>query len=87
MNNKIEAALGENQYGFRKGLGTRDAIGSLRFLAERMIELGRPLYVCYIDYEKAFDRVPWQKLFSLLKQLKIEDKIISLIESRGSCFD
>jgi hypothetical protein len=31
---KIEDILGEDQFGFRKGKGTRDAIGMLRLISE-----------------------------------------------------
>ena len=32
---KIEDVLGEDQFGFRRGKGTRDAIGMMRIIAER----------------------------------------------------
>jgi hypothetical protein len=32
---KIEDALGEDQFGFRRGKGTRDTIGMLRITSER----------------------------------------------------
>jgi hypothetical protein len=31
---KIEDVLGEDQFGFRKGKGTRDAVGMLRIISE-----------------------------------------------------
>jgi hypothetical protein len=31
---KTEDALGEDQFGFRRGIGTRDAIGLLRIISE-----------------------------------------------------
>jgi len=31
---KIEDVLGEDQFGFRRGKGTRDAIGMLRTISE-----------------------------------------------------
>ena len=42
---------------FRKGRGTRDAIGALRVLMERSLEHNQEIYICFVDYEKAFDRV------------------------------
>jgi len=48
--------LTNEQFGFRKGIGTRDAIGVLRTLGERSLQHNKDLYVCFIDYEKAFDR-------------------------------
>ena len=54
---KIEEMLGEDQFGFRRGKGTRDAIGMMRIIAERTLEIDEELRVCFIDWEKAFDRV------------------------------
>src|SRR6218665_3571266 len=62
---KAEANEGDDQFGFRKGMGTRDAIGTLRVLTERSIQNGQDvgLYICFVDYEKAFDRVEWRRLY------------------------
>ena len=78
---KIHEVLGENQYGFRPGVGTRDAMATLRILSERMLEQNRTLYVCFIDYEKAFDRLPWNKLFPILRRIGVEEDIVRLIQS------
>ena len=59
--------IGEDQYGFRKGKGTRDAIAVLRCLGERSLEHGKDLYICFVDYEKAFDRVNWLKLMEVIQ--------------------
>ena len=56
---KIEGVLGEEQFGFRRGKGTRDAIGMMRIIAERTLEIDEALCVCFIDWQKAFDRVNW----------------------------
>ena len=45
------------QFGIWKGLGTGDDIGVLRTLGERSLQHNTDLYICFIDYEKAFDRV------------------------------
>jgi len=54
---KIEDFLGKDQFGFRRGKGTRDAIGMLRIISERTWETDEELNVCFIDWQKAFDRV------------------------------
>ena len=59
---KIEDVLKEDQYGFRRRKGTRDAIGMLRIISERTLEIDEELIVCFIDWQKAFDRVNWTKL-------------------------
>ena len=47
---KIENVLGEDQFGSRRGKGTRDAIGMLRIIAERTLEIDTELCVCFIDW-------------------------------------
>src|SRR3984885_14147392 len=64
--------IGDDQFGFRKGMGTRDAIGSLRVLTERSCEIGQEVYICFVDYEKAFDRVDWKKLMQALRRVGVD---------------
>ena len=49
---KIEDVLGEDQFGFRRGKGTWDAIGMLRIISERTLEIDEELCVCFIDWQK-----------------------------------
>ena len=69
---KIEDVLGEDQFGFRRGKGTTDAIGMMRIIAERTLEIDEELCVCFIDWQKAFDRVNWTKLMQILKRTDID---------------
>jgi predicted transcriptional regulator len=54
---KIEDVLGEDPFGFRRGKRIRDAIWMLRIISERTLEMDNELCVCFIDWQKAFDRV------------------------------
>jgi len=65
---KIEDVLGEDHLGFRRVKGTRDAIGMLRILSQRTLEMDEELIICFIDWHKAFDRVNWTKLMQNLKE-------------------
>ena len=76
---KIEDVLGEHQFGFRTGKGTRDAIGMMRIIAERTLEIDEELCICFIDWQKAFDRVNWTKLMQILKRTRIDWRERSLI--------
>ena len=72
--------ISEVQYGFKPDRGTRNAIFVLRRLVERMIEKQKYVYVCFIDYSKAFDTVKHEPLIELLQSLVIdpqEDKILA----------
>jgi len=42
---KIEDVLGEDQFGFRRGKETRDAIGILRIIAEGTLEIDEELFI------------------------------------------
>src|SRR6478609_403559 len=66
LTNRMEAKarefIGRNQFGFRKGCATRDAIGVVTMICERGLEFGNNIYICFVDFEKAFDRVKWEKM-------------------------
>ena len=46
--------LPDVQDGFRKGRGTRDQIGNIRWIMEKAREFQKNIYFCFIDYVKAF---------------------------------
>jgi hypothetical protein len=76
---KIEGVLGEEQFGFGRGKGTRDAIGMMRIIAERTLEIDEEPCSCFIDRQKAFSRVNWTKLMQILKRIAIYWRKIRLI--------
>ena len=57
LESKIEEVIEEDQFGFRKGKGTRDAIGLMRIISERMLDVKEEMCLCFIDWQKAFDRL------------------------------
>ncbi len=69
---KVRDFIAPNQFGFRRGCGTREAIGVMRMLCERSLEYGNKVYICFVDFEKAFDRVNWKKLMEGLRSLQID---------------
>ena len=73
--------IGEDQLGFRKGKGTREAIAILRTLGERSMQHGKDMYICFVDYEKAFDRVNWCRLMRALERIGIDWKDRRLIKN------
>jgi hypothetical protein len=53
----VEDVLGEDQFGFRRGKETRDAIGMLRVISERALNINEELRACFIERQKAFGHV------------------------------
>jgi len=45
---KIEDVFGEDQFGFRREKGTRDAIGMMRIISERNLEINEELTICLL---------------------------------------
>ena len=50
------------QAGFRKGRGTRDHIANIRWIMEKAREFQKNIYICFIDYAKAYDCVDHKEL-------------------------
>jgi hypothetical protein len=69
---KTEDALGEDQFGFRGRKGTRDAIGMLRIISERNLDINEEMCACFKDWQKAFDHINWSKLMQILKGIGID---------------
>ena len=66
--------LPEVQSGFKKGRGTRDQIANIHWIIEKAREFQKNIYFCFIDYAKAFDCVDHNKLWKILKEMRIPDQ-------------
>ena len=76
-----EEILSEAQAGFRRNRNTIDQIFTLGQLAEKYEEFGKELYVCYIDFRKAFDSI-WRKgLWNVMRHLGYPEKIVKILEN------
>ena len=55
----------------------------LRCLGERSLEHGKDIYkpICFLNYEKAFDRVNWLKLMEALELVGINKRDRDLIKN------
>jgi len=72
IDRKVENVLGEDQFGFRSGKGTRDAIGILRIISEWTLDIDEELSAFFIDWQKAFYHVNKTKLMHILKETGID---------------
>jgi hypothetical protein len=53
LNKYAEVILDESQNAFRKGRGCIDSVFTLKQIVEKRKEYNQPLYLVFIDYEKA----------------------------------
>ena len=81
MKSKIMQEIDVCQNGFRAGCGTRNAIFLLKVLSQRSIQMQTDIYLCFVDYTKAFDRVVHNELMHFLDDLELDDKDLRLTQS------
>ena len=69
------------QAGVRKGRGTRDQIASICWIIEKAREFQKIIHFCFIDYTKAFDCMDHNKLWKLVKEMRIPDHLTWLLSN------
>ena len=79
IEDKIEGEISESQSGFREGVGTREGILNLRLIVDKYLEARKNIYICFIDYTKAFDCVKHEDLIRCLERLPIDKNDINLL--------
>uniref|UniRef100_A0A4W2II13 RNA-directed DNA polymerase n=1 Tax=Bos indicus x Bos taurus TaxID=30522 RepID=A0A4W2II13_BOBOX len=77
----VNRELPDIQAGFRKGRGTRDQIANIRWIMEKAREFQKNIYLCFIDYAKAFNWVDHNKLWKILKEMGIPDHLTCLLRN------
>ena len=73
--------LSDLQAGFRKGRGTRNQIANIHWIIEKAREFQKTIYLCFIDYAKAFDCVDHNKLWEILKETGMPDYLTCLLRN------
>ena len=79
LEGKVRDFISKTQFAFNKGCGIREAIGVMRKLCEKVLDHGKAVIICFVDYQKAFDRVNWVKMMDTLKQLGVDWRVRRLI--------
>uniref|UniRef100_A0A7E4UZN1 Reverse transcriptase domain-containing protein n=1 Tax=Panagrellus redivivus TaxID=6233 RepID=A0A7E4UZN1_PANRE len=72
--------LPPEQAGFRSSYSTIDHIHALSILAQKCYEYDIPLYVAFIDFQKAFDSVEFDAIWTALEECGVDDGIISMVK-------
>lgn len=77
----LDDQLRKEQAGFRKDKSCTDHIATLRIIIEQCVEWQTPLYVNFVDFEKAFDSLDREVLWKLLGHYGLQSKIINIIKN------
>ena len=77
----VNHELPDVQTGFRKGRGTRDQIANIRWIIEKARVPRKNIYICFIDYAKAFDGVDHNKLWKILTEMGIPDHLTCFLRN------
>ena len=67
--------------GFRKGRGTRHQIANICWIIEKAKEFQKNFYFWFIDYVKAFDCVDHNKLWKILQEMGIPDRLTCVLRN------
>jgi hypothetical protein len=69
----------DNQFGFKTGHSTDMCIFAFKQIIEYYTSFSSPVYVCYMDASKAFDRLNHWHLFSMLLERNIPRVLVRLL--------
>lgn len=81
MFRKLEELSGVTQFGFKNGMGTREAVFCLNTLIQNCIDQRKDVYITFIDYEKAFDTVKHDIMIKTLQSANIDSRDIRIIQN------
>uniref|UniRef100_A0A4W2IK37 RNA-directed DNA polymerase n=1 Tax=Bos indicus x Bos taurus TaxID=30522 RepID=A0A4W2IK37_BOBOX len=77
----VNCELPDVQAGFRKGRGTRDQIDKIHSIIKKAREFQKNICLCFIDYAKNFDCVDHNKVWKILKEMRIPDHLTCLLRN------
>ena len=75
----VNCELPDVQAGLRKGRGTKDQIANIHWIMDKAREFQKKIYLCLLDYAKAFGCVDHNKLWKILKQMGIPGHLTCLL--------
>ena len=96
----VNRELPDVQAGFRKGRGTRDQIANIPWIIKKAREFQKNIYLCFIDYAKAFDlwitincgqfwktweyQTTWPASWEICTQVKKQQSELDMEQQTGS---
>uniref|UniRef100_A0A8C6NPK6 Reverse transcriptase domain-containing protein n=1 Tax=Nothobranchius furzeri TaxID=105023 RepID=A0A8C6NPK6_NOTFU len=77
----VESQIEEEQCGFCPGRGTVEQLYTLARVMEGAWEFAQPIHMCFVDLEKACDRVPRGTLWGTLQEYGVGGFLLRAIQS------
>ena len=77
----LSQGTGKEQCGFRPGRGALDQLYTLCRVLEGSWEFAQPVHMCFVDLEKAFDRVPRGILWEVLREYGVGGPLLRAVWS------
>ena len=81
LQQNMKEIIEENQAGFQKGRGTVEQIFVINQIIEKFLEMDRKVYHVFIDFQKAFDSVRHDILWSVLSIQGVPSNTITLLKN------
>ena len=66
--------------GFRKGGGTDDGLFAIRQIIEKSREFRKDVAFGFVDLEKAFDTVPREPTFAVMRWMAVGEAEVRMVE-------
>jgi len=76
----LDKTLRDEQAGFRQDRSCTDHIATMRIIIEQSLEWQTPLYTVFVDFQKAFDSVDRNVIWSLMHHYGFPPKFVTIIQ-------
>ena len=77
----VNREIPDVQDGFRKGRRTRVQTANIHRITEKVKEFQKNIYFCFIDYAKAFYCVDHNKLWKILREIRIPEQLTCILRN------
>ena len=74
-----QLSTGDHQFGFKEDHSTDMAIYALKEITDYYLRNRSPVFICFLDARKAFDRVNHWKLFAKLLERKVDTHLVRFL--------